>query len=171
MKCLESRQEPQCTGLVPGESEEEQGLEEPHRAQSLHVVQTVPPVMQPERRRIRWPQACKTTEWQKFDEDVDKVLEATAKGNAERRLQTITTLIVSMAVERFGVEEVRGVTKPYTKNQRVRKIHNIRIERCLDNTTRACKGIRPEGAIPERSTGSSKEGKVWVCTRTKRNII
>lgn len=56
-----------------------------------------------------------------FDEDVDKVLEATAKGDAERRMQTMSTIIVSMAVERFGVEEVK-VTKPYTK------IHNIRME-------------------------------------------
>lgn len=69
-----------------------------------------------------------------FDEDVDKVLEATAKGDAERRLQTMTTIIVSMAVERFGVEEVRGVTKPYTKNQRAVKIHKIRIE--LKSSTR-----------------------------------
>lgn len=29
--------------------------------------------------RIRWPQASKTAEWPKFDEDVDKVLEVTAK--------------------------------------------------------------------------------------------
>ncbi|GAA6109066.1 uncharacterized protein LOC109140823 [Tachysurus ichikawai] len=118
MKCLEQRQAPQCTGLVPGESEEEQGPEAPHRAQSLQVVQTDPPVMQPENRRIRWPQACKTAEWQMFDDNVDKVPEATAKGDAERRLQTMTAIIVRLAVERFGVEEGRGVKKPYTKNQR-----------------------------------------------------
>ncbi|GAA6093734.1 uncharacterized protein LOC111230470 [Tachysurus ichikawai] len=128
MKCLEQRQAPQCTGLVPGESEEEQGPEAPHRSQSLQVVQTDPPVMQPENRRISWPQACKTAEWQMFDDDVDKVLEATAKGDAERRLQTMTAIIVRLAVERFGVEEGRGVKKPYTKKQRAVKIHNIRVE-------------------------------------------
>ncbi|GAA6081618.1 uncharacterized protein LOC109140823 [Tachysurus ichikawai] len=33
-----------------------------------------------------------------------------------------------IGVERFGVEEGRGVKKPYTKNQRAVKIHNIRVE-------------------------------------------
>ena len=78
-------------------------------------------------RRMRWPQACQTTVWQKFDEDADKVLEATAKGEVERRLQTMTTIIVSMAAERF-VEDDQGPKKPYTKNQRAVKIHNIRKE-------------------------------------------
>ncbi|XP_073672073.1 uncharacterized protein [Paramisgurnus dabryanus] len=82
MKCLEQRQAPQCTGLVPGDSKEEQGPKAPHRAQSFQVVQTVPPVMQPEKRRIKWPQACKTAEWQTFDDYVDKVLEAMARESA-----------------------------------------------------------------------------------------
>lgn len=104
---------------------EEPGPEAPHRAQSLHMVQTVPSVRQSEHRRIRWPHACKTKEWQKFDDDADKVLEATAKGHVERRLWTMTTIVVSMAAERFGVEEERGAKQPYTENQRAVKIHNI----------------------------------------------
>lgn len=55
---------------------------------------------------------------------MDKVLDATAKGDAERWLQTMTAIIVSMGVERFGVEEERGVKRPYAKNQRSVKIHN-----------------------------------------------
>lgn len=91
-------------------------------------MQTIPSTRKSEKRRIRWPQAFKTAEWQKIDEDVDKVLEATAKGDVEKRLQTMTTIIVSMAAERFGVEEERGVKLPYIKNQRAIKIHNIRKE-------------------------------------------
>lgn len=56
--------------------------------------------MQSERRRIRWPQASRTAEWQK---DSDKILEVTYKGDVERRLQTMTTIVVSMAAERFGL--------------------------------------------------------------------
>ncbi|XP_073720025.1 uncharacterized protein [Misgurnus anguillicaudatus] len=149
MKCLEQRQVPQCTGQVPGESEEEQGPEAPHRAQSLQVVQTVPPVMQPENRKIRWPQACKAAEWQTFDEDVDKVLEATAKGDVERRLKTMTAIIVSMAVERFGVEEERGVKKPYTKNQRAVKIHNIRTELKILKKQYKASGEEERGPLEE----------------------
>lgn len=37
-----------------------------------------------------------------FDEDVDSVLETAAKGNTDRRLKCITTIIVSLGEERFG---------------------------------------------------------------------
>lgn len=67
-------------------------------------------------------------EWQKFDEEMDMVLEATAKGNVEKRLWTMTTIIVSMVAEKFGVKEKRGGKQPYKKNQRTAKIHNIRKE-------------------------------------------
>ncbi|KAK0134731.1 Retrovirus-related Pol polyprotein from type-2 retrotransposable element R2DM [Merluccius polli] len=128
MKCKEQLHASQCTGLVPGETEKAPSPEAPHRAQSLQVVRTVPSTRQSEKRRIRWPQSSRTAEWQKFDKDADKVLEATAKGDVERRLQTMTTIIVSMAAERFGVEEERRPKQPYTKNQRAVKIHNIRKE-------------------------------------------
>lgn len=86
MKCKERQQASQCAGQAPGETEEELSPEAPRRAQSLQVVQTVHSTRQSRKRRIRWPQASKTAEWQKFDEDADKVLEATAKGDVERRL-------------------------------------------------------------------------------------
>lgn len=40
-------------------------------------------------RRIKWSQAYKTADWQKLDEDIDKVLEAAAKVDVERRLQAM----------------------------------------------------------------------------------
>ncbi len=79
-------------------------------------------------RRIKSPQASKTTEWQKFDKDADRMLEATGKGDVEKQLHTMTTIMVNMAAERFGVEEVKSAKKHYTKNQRAAKIHNIRKE-------------------------------------------
>lgn len=128
MKCKERLQASQCTDQGSGETEEEPGQEAPHSARSLQEVSAVPLSRQSETRRIRWPQASKTAEWQKFDLDVDMVLEATAKGDVERRLQTMTTIIVSMAAERFGVEQERAAKEPYTKNQRAAKIHHIRKE-------------------------------------------
>lgn len=56
------------------------------------------------------------------------MLEATAKGDVERRPQSMTTIIVSMAAERFGIEEERGPKQPYTKKRGAVKIHNIRKE-------------------------------------------
>lgn len=56
------------------------------------------------------PQVCKTTELHNFDEGGENVLKATVKKNVERRQPTLTTIAVSMAAERFGVEEERGAT-------------------------------------------------------------
>lgn len=77
--------------------------------------------------KIRWPKASQTKEWQRFDEDVDLVLESMAKGDVEKRLQTMTTVVRAFAAERFGTEEKR-VKQPYVKNSRAEKIHNIRQE-------------------------------------------
>lgn len=56
------------------------------------------------------------------------MLEVTAKGVVERRLLTVTTIIMSMAMDRFGVEEESVAKQPYFKNQRAVKIHIIRKE-------------------------------------------
>lgn len=49
-------------------------------------------------------QGSKRAEWKHFDGDVDQILEATAKGNVDHRLRTMTTLIASIADEPFGPE-------------------------------------------------------------------
>uniref|UniRef100_A0A3B1JAJ2 Reverse transcriptase domain-containing protein n=1 Tax=Astyanax mexicanus TaxID=7994 RepID=A0A3B1JAJ2_ASTMX len=139
MRCLEEEQAPQRTGTQPDETQEEPGPEIPHRARNLQVPQPIPRDRLPEtgvqtsgdlpeRIQIKWPQACKTAVWQQFDEDANSVLDATAKGDADRRLQTMTTIIVRLAVERFGVVEKRIGGAPFTMNQRAAKIHRIRQE-------------------------------------------
>lgn len=79
--------------------------------------QSVPQVMQYEKRRISWPQACKTAEWQRIDEVVDMVLEATRswklKETWKRGYRQCITIIVSMVAESFGVKEEGGAKQPY----------------------------------------------------------
>lgn len=87
-------------------------------------------------------------------EDANKVLEAVAKGDVGRRLQTMTTIIVSMAAERFDVGEGRGAKQPYTKNQRAVKIHNIRKE--LKANTR--KPVKRRGHPWQSSVSCSGRG-------------
>ncbi len=130
MKCLERESEVQCTGPEPGETQEEPGQEATHRAQSLHVPEPPNPsrVVQ---QRIKWPPASKRSEWLQFDEDVSNILQATAKGDADSRLQTITTIIFSYALERFGqVEKGKNESTSYTMNRRATKIHHLRQELC-----------------------------------------
>ncbi len=120
----------QRTGPEPGETQEEPGQEATHRAQSLHVPEPPNPsrVVQ---QRIKWPPASKRSEWLQFDEDVSNILQATAKGDADSRLQTITTIIFSYALERFGqVEKGKTKSTSYTMNRRATKIHHLRQELC-----------------------------------------
>ncbi|XP_016087054.1 uncharacterized protein, partial [Sinocyclocheilus grahami] len=128
MKCLERESEVQRTGLEPGETQEEPGQEATHRAQSLHAPEPPNPsrVVQ---QRIKWPPASKRSEWLQFEKDVSNTTQATAKGDADSRLQTMTTIIFSYALERFGRVE-KGKTKStfYTMNRRATKIHHLRQE-------------------------------------------
>ena len=126
MKCLERVDAPQCTDTTSDETQEERSQEEPHR--SLRVAQPALSNLPLGKVRIKWPQACKMAAWEQFDEDVDKVLEASAKGDVDRRLQAMTTIIISLAQERFGAEEKKAARTPYTMNQRAVKIHKIRQE-------------------------------------------
>ena len=118
----------QRTGVTPGETQEVPGPESPHSAQNLHVLQTNPSSIKSDRRRIKWPAASMTSLWKQFDDDVDQILEAMAKGDADGKLQAMTAVIVSIAAERFGEEEKKSSGTTYSKNQRAVRIHNIRQE-------------------------------------------
>ncbi|RXN19664.1 reverse transcriptase [Labeo rohita] len=129
MKCLESKHVSQRTDVTSDETQEELSQEAPHSAQSLRVPLTASPgLLLQAKVRIKWPQACKTAVWRQFDEDVDKVLEAIEKGDVDRRLQAMTTIISSLAQERFGVEEKRSTPTTYSMNHRAAKIRKIRQE-------------------------------------------
>lgn len=93
---------------APGETEEELGPETPHSAQNPQAPQAIPQSRTSEHRQVLWPAANKESEWRQFDEDVDAALEATAKDNADQRLQTMSTFIISIASERFGAKDQRA---------------------------------------------------------------
>ncbi|XP_077380867.1 uncharacterized protein LOC144020874 [Festucalex cinctus] len=129
MKCLERESEVQRTGPGPGETQEEPGQEATHRSQSLHVPESPNPSRVVPQQRIKWPPANRLSEWRQFDEDVCKIIQATAKGDVDSRLQAMTTIIVSFGSERFGwTEYVNTKTTSYTMNRRATKIHQLRQE-------------------------------------------
>ena len=103
----------------------------PNNPQSLQSQQasTVTPDCAPSAQpRIQWPQSSKRTDWKQFDEDVDKILEVTAKGDVDQRLRTMTTLIVNIAAERFGTEAPKHTPTAYAPCHRARKIQSLRKE-------------------------------------------
>ncbi|KAK7919075.1 hypothetical protein WMY93_010359 [Mugilogobius chulae] len=112
MKCLEVEIPAQRTGVQPGETQEEPGLELPHRAQSLQVKGTSPPSMKFEKRRIKWPAANMSSQWSQFDSDVDQILEATGKGDVDKKLLSLTTMIVNIGAERFAMNMIVKSAEP-----------------------------------------------------------
>ncbi|XP_054628013.1 uncharacterized protein LOC129179159 [Dunckerocampus dactyliophorus] len=128
MKCLAQESATQRTGPSPGETTEEPGRETPHRAQNLQVPSSPAPSIVVQQPRIKWPPANQHKVWHQFDEDITRVIESTAKGDVDRRLQTITTIIVTYGTERFGVEERKSTRPNYTMNRRAEKIHQLRQE-------------------------------------------
>lgn len=122
------------TPMVIPSANSEQSLQEPSAAtsrQSTHSHQAAPEGhggIPAAYSRIKWPQSSKKAVWHQFDEDVDQVLEGTAKGDVERRLKTMTSIIVSIAAERFGSKEVKPRPSAYTPNHRARKIQRLREE-------------------------------------------
>ncbi|XP_067284127.1 uncharacterized protein [Pseudorasbora parva] len=146
MRCVRMVPVSQRTGNTPGETQEELGPESNHSAQNLRVTQAPKPCRTSEHRRVKWPQANKEKEWLQFDEDVDTILEAGVKGDADRRLLTMTTIIISLAAERFGLEEKKVVNLPYTMNNRAHKIHQLRQE--LKSLRRKFKEAREEERGP-----------------------
>lgn len=72
--------------------------------------------MTSEHRRAKWPQADKEMEWLQFHEDAT-ILEATGKDGIDQHLQTMTTVIISLAAEWFGVEEKKKANPPIHYNR------------------------------------------------------
>lgn len=129
MKCLMGAEATQHTSTQPVEMQEGPGPgpESPHSARNLQELLTNPLSIKSDRRRIKRPVATTISLWKQFDDDVNQILEAMAKGAANRKLQAMTTIIVSIASERFG-EEKKSSGTSYSKNQKSMKIHNIRKE-------------------------------------------
>lgn len=128
MKCREQENILQRTGSNPGETQEEPDPESPHRAQSLQAVEPSNPCKIVQQKRIKWPPAKSQSVWSQFDTDVSKILETTSRGEVDRRLETMTAVIVSYAAERFGHIESSNLKSSYTMNRRANQINKLRQE-------------------------------------------
>lgn len=123
LKILQSRMKHLLGPSVqPGELQKEPVPKSPYSAQIPQVLQMDSPRMNPERRQIKWSGSL----WSQVSRDIDQILEATLKGDVCKKLQVITTIIVTLASKRFGEEEGKVTKPPYSKNQREMRIHSIR---------------------------------------------
>ncbi|VDI54010.1 Hypothetical predicted protein [Mytilus galloprovincialis] len=133
MKCKPNQSITQRTGQ-PGETEEEVVQDTNHSDHSLHVLYNEEDSMvernqqekegldnnrQPQepkrtsdtsennirRKRVKWPNNKSKSEWQQFDEDVDAILNTTLAGNIDRKIESMTSFIYNIGMDRFGADE------------------------------------------------------------------
>ena len=90
---------------------------------------------------MKWPPANNKEAWQSFDTDICGILQTARQGSVEYQLKFMTTMIISIASERFGYIDNKQATKPYINNCRARKIKELRKELNLKKTYRKTKGI------------------------------
>jgi hypothetical protein len=109
-----------------GKTSEGPGQEEPHSAKNLHApeenVADTPVV----KRKIKWPTANKREDWKNLDDDVDKILEATLSGPVDKKIQGLTAITYTVAMDRFGVQERRHEVNAHKENRRQREITELR---------------------------------------------
>ena len=124
---------------TPSETQEDSCQEAPHSTGDLsasapplnqRVSPHTTPGTQPTRERVKWPPANNNIAWYQLDQDLDRVLEAALAGAAERKLDSMTAIVYTMAKERFGTEEKKGSSKAPGKrtNRRAREITQLRRE-------------------------------------------
>ncbi|CAC5407388.1 unnamed protein product [Mytilus coruscus] len=78
------------------------------------------------RKRVKWPNNKSKREWQQFDEDVDEILNTTLAGNIDRKIESMTSFIYNIGMDRFGADEKVVVKREGQKNRRESKIAKMR---------------------------------------------
>ena len=107
--------------------EEVQGQESYHSTQSLQA--SVPLTLGKEsRKKIKCPPANNKGAWQDFNNDICKILQSATKEDMERRLSFMTTIITSLASERFVFVESRQPRTSYIANHMVNEMKDLRKE-------------------------------------------
>lgn len=83
------------------------------------------------------------------------------------RLQTMTTITVNLAAERFCAEEEKGTKKPYCKNLRATKIHDIQKE--LKSIEEKAQGGKEGGKAPLAELQTMLSEKLPTLHRAKQH--
>ena len=113
--------------------------------ESAATPEATPKIIPVERKaKLKLPPASSKA-WQELDEDLDKVLESSLKGNAQKKVSAMVEIIYNVCQERFGTEENRE-RKQQEKgpSRRQKEIGKIRKE------LRSLKKAYKEGDAEER---------------------
>lgn len=137
-----------------------------HRRDSPNTTSDTQPMTE----KVRWPQANNNTAWNQLDGDLDRVLEATLAGTAEKKINSMTTIIITMARERFGTEERKGSsgTPVNQPNRRAREILQLRREiKTLNKQFRTASAEERKGI---KDLTSGLRGQLCRLRRAERSL-
>ena len=110
MKCMDERGRMLRTGLLSDDTKEVHGQDSHHGVQFLIAIDQTTPC-RVNYKQIKRPSAKCKSEWIQFDEGISEIIRTTWKGNADRRLNILITIIVSYAKERSGLRESKKEKK------------------------------------------------------------
>lgn len=118
-----SQEQPHSTeDLQPTASSQEQRRRPTVESEKMHGSLTVE-----KKGRISWP-PVNSEEWQKFDEDMDKLLEVLLIGAVEKKLKSMCRSVYCVAEEQFGKLETAKAKRVHQPSRQEREITGIRRE-------------------------------------------
>jgi hypothetical protein len=104
--------------LLGSESEEDTQLEQMSQSEQERQTQEPETEERPSKPRVKWPRSSNHKSWKEFDQDVETTLEVISSGNIHKKIDTMTTLIYNMGIERFGEVERKQVRDKPRPNRR-----------------------------------------------------
>ncbi|XP_076090373.1 uncharacterized protein LOC143062594 [Mytilus galloprovincialis] len=110
--------------MVEGNQQEKEGLD--NNRQPQEPKRTPDTSENIRRKKVKWPNNKSKSEWQQFDEDVDAILNTTLAGNIDRKIESMTSFIYNIGMDRFGADEKEVVRREGQKNRRESKIAKMR---------------------------------------------
>ena len=136
IKCQVEKTQTQCIGVFPGETQEVQGQEAHHSAQSPqeNVTETCTVF-----RKIKWPTAANKNIWHDFDTSIGEVVNISTKESV-----TMSKIIISRAKAQYGYMEIKERFS-CKENRRETKIKQLRAE--LKSLRKQYKKAKPDEQV------------------------
>ena len=89
--------------------------------------------------KIKWPPSSNKAEWERFDHDVDNILNTSSAGGVYKKIEGMATIMYNVGLDRYGEEERRQPGGTAINNRRQREIAGLR--RDLKQLTRRYKEV------------------------------
>ena len=87
--------------------------------------------------KIKWPPSSNKAEWERFDHDVDNILNTSSAGGVYKKIEGMATIMYNVGLDRYGEEERRQPGGTAIKNRRQRETAGLK--RDLKQLTRRYK--------------------------------